>query len=106
MLTSRILALFTVLAAAVAFAAPPASECPQPRFTGKAPAEQYERRNPLPEGTDTRSAERFFRGNGRIVACATCHGENGDGRGPLAGEFSPPPRNFRCAQTVDGIPDG
>ena len=94
------------IAVASASAAPPASECPQPRFTGKAPPEIYERRNPLPEGTDTRGAERLFRGDGRKVACATCHGEKGDGRGPMSDQFSPPPRNFRCAQTVDGIPDG
>ena len=106
MLTIRTLATVVAFAAAGAIAAPPAAECPQPRFTGKAPADQYERVNPLPAGADTGAAARIFRGDGRKVACATCHGEKGDGRGPLSGEFSPPPRNFRCAQTVNGIPDG
>jgi len=99
-------AAVAALGASAALALPPPSECPQPRFTGQAPPDQYERRNPLPEGVDTRPAERIFRGDGRKVSCATCHGEKGDGRGPMASQFSPPPRNFRCAQTVDGIPDG
>jgi len=106
MFTGKILSACAAFAATAALAAPPASECPQPRFTGQAPPDQYERKNPLPEGTDTSAAMRLFKGDGSKVACATCHGEKGDGRGPLAGEFSPPPRNFKCAQTVDGIPDG
>jgi mono/diheme cytochrome c family protein len=94
-----------LLAAGSAAAASSAAVCPQPRFTGKAPSEYYERRNPL-EAADTRAAERVFRGDGRGVSCATCHGASGDGRGELSDQFSPPPRNFRCAQTVNGIPDG
>jgi mono/diheme cytochrome c family protein len=35
-----------------------------------------------------------------------CHGKDGDGRGQLSGQFDPPPRNFACAATIDGIPDG
>ena len=86
----------------------PASECPQPRFTGKAPDEYYTRVNPLPSTTDLGAAERIFRGTGRRgnVACATCHGEKGDGRGPMSSQFDPHPRNFQCAATVNGIPDG
>jgi mono/diheme cytochrome c family protein len=100
--------LCTALAASMmcAHAEPPPAQCPQPRFTGKAPPEYYERTNPLPAGSDLRAAERLYRGDGRGVACATCHGVNGEGSGPLADQFSPPPRNFRCAQTVNGIPDG
>jgi mono/diheme cytochrome c family protein len=39
-------------------------------------------------------------------SCVVCHGEDGDGNGQLASQFDPPPRNFACAATVDGIPDG
>jgi mono/diheme cytochrome c family protein len=27
--------------------------------------------------------------------CATCHGENGDGQGPVGKTLNPPPRNFQ-----------
>ena len=101
-----LLSVFMAGASFAALALPPPAECPQPRFTGRAPPEYYERTNPLPATTDLRAAERLFRGDGRGTSCATCHGANGDGRGPMAEMFSPPPRNFRCAQTVNGIPDG
>jgi mono/diheme cytochrome c family protein len=86
---------------------PPApSECPQPRFTGKAPDEYYSRANPLPAGTDLAAAARIFRGSDDRLACATCHGVKGDGRGPMSSQFDPHPRNFQCAATINGIPDG
>jgi len=100
------LALGLAAAGAAAQRQPAASECPQPRFTGKAPDEYYERKNPLPPGTDLAAAERIFLGSGGKIACASCHGEKGDGRGELSGMFDPRPRNFTCAQTVNGIPDG
>src|SRR6185436_2890971 len=84
----------------------PAAECPQPRYTGKAPDEYYERKNPLPPGTDLRAARRTYLGDGDSIACAACHGEKGDGRGRMAAMFDPRPRNFACAQTVNGVPDG
>jgi mono/diheme cytochrome c family protein len=87
-------------------AAPPPAECPQPRFTGRAPDAYYLRENPLVAGADLRFARRHYQGDARSVSCATCHGENGDGRGPMSDQFDPRPRNFACAQTVNGIPDG
>ena len=85
---------------------PPVSQCPQPRFTGKAPDQYYERKNPLPSSDAAlEAAERLYRGSGK-VACATCHGDKGAGDGPMATQFDPRPRNFACAQTVNGIPDG
>ena len=87
-----------------ALGAPGAGECPQPRFTGKAPDDYYQRTNPLPATTaNIQAGERLYGGN---TSCAMCHGKQGDGKGPLAGQFNPPPRNFVCAQTVRGIPDG
>jgi len=93
-------------AAGLVNATPGASECPQPRFTGRAPDTDYARVNPLPRDADVSSAERIYRGDGRTVSCATCHGVKGDGRGEMAPMFDPRPRNFACAQTVNGIPDG
>ena len=84
---------------------PPPGECPQPRFTGKAPDDYYNRESPLgPTQPNVTSGERWYRA-GR-VSCATCHGLKGDGKGPLSGQFVPRPRNFACAATVRGIPDG
>ena len=85
---------------------PPASDCPQPRFTGSAPPDYLAMQNPLPKDADARTARRIFLGDGESISCAKCHGEKGDGHGPMAGMFKPPPRNFRCAATVNGIPDG
>jgi mono/diheme cytochrome c family protein len=86
---------------------PPASECPQPRFTGKAPDEYYTRTNPLTgDKVDLTAAERLYLGGRGEFGCAACHGRKGDGKGPMAEHFNPPPRNFACAQTVNGIPDG
>ena len=83
-----------------------ATDCPQPRFTGSAPPEYLAMQNPLPKDADVRAAERFFRGDGDSISCAKCHGEKGDGRGAMSAMFDPPPRNFRCAATINGIPDG
>ncbi len=81
--------------------------CPQPRFTGKAPAEYLARGNPLtPADDDQRKAAALYDGKTRGVNCAICHGQKGDGKGPLAGLYEPPPRNFTCSQTINGVPDG
>ena len=92
---------------AAARAAPAIGECPQPRFTGKAPAQFYERINPLPATPEHLSAgERQYLGTPERESCALCHGRKGDGKGPLARQYDPPPRNFACAQTVVNVPDG
>jgi mono/diheme cytochrome c family protein len=105
----RFLLLLAGFAAALsvpAFAAAPSDECPQPRFTGSAPPEYLERKNPIPADADLGSAQRLFQGSGDGISCAKCHGEKGDGKGPMSKMFDPRPRNFQCAQTVNGIPDG
>jgi hypothetical protein len=82
-------------------------ECPQPRFTGKAPDEYYTRVNPLGSAnSSTRLAEAIFQGDAGSANCALCHGKRGNGKGPLSGQYDPPPRNFACAQTINGVPDG
>jgi mono/diheme cytochrome c family protein len=80
--------------------------CPQPRFTGTAPPEYLGRRNPLAPDADLGEAVRIFRGSSGRISCAQCHGEKGDGKGPMSAMFDPRPRNFACAATVNGIPDG
>lgn len=105
-MNARLACLVLAFGACAAFAQPPARECPEPRFTGKAPEEYLARTNPLAAGADLAEAERIYRGGPRGVSCATCHGAKGDGRGEMASMFDPRPRNFQCAQTVNGIPDG
>jgi mono/diheme cytochrome c family protein len=85
---------------------PPPAQCPQPRFTGKAPEDYYNRSNPLTANPALVAAGRRLYEKEASPGCQMCHGIKGDGRGPLSGQFDPPPRNFACAQTVKGIPDG
>lgn len=84
-----------------------APSCPQPRFTGQAPADYLARVNPLQDSdAHKRAAESMYLGKERSANCAICHGQKGEGKGPLANLYDPPPRNFACAKTVDGVPDG
>jgi mono/diheme cytochrome c family protein len=81
--------------------------CPQPRFTGKAPAEYFERSNPLAATLQRMSAGRqLYIGTDENGSCTICHGRDGAGNGPLARQYDPPPRNFACAKTVNNVPDG
>ena len=84
----------------------PPEACPQPRFTGQAPAALYSRVNPLPVNRPNRRAGRELYEDLSNPGCVMCHGKQGRGDGQLAGQFDPRPRNFACAATVDGIPDG
>jgi len=82
-------------------------QCPQPRFTGKAPEPYYSMSNPLQAGESNITAgERFYQSGAKPVPCARCHGSKGDGMGPMSAMFDPPPRNFTCARTINGVPDG
>lgn len=82
-------------------------ECPQPRFTAKAPDEYYARSVPSASSALTaQAAKPIFEGKSETANCAICHGKKGDGKGVLAAQFEPPPRNFTCAKTVKGVPDG
>lgn len=84
----------------------PEKQCPQPRFTGKAPEAVYNRVNPVAVGDEAVFNGRAIYESQAQPPCRLCHGVKGDGRGPLASQFSVPPRNFSCTETVRGIPDG
>ncbi len=101
-----LLALLVVLPGQTAHHNPPAAECPQPRFTGRAPEAVYNQVNPLKASRSNRRAGRELYEEALQPACADCHGDSGEGNGPLASQFEPQPRNFACAETVNGIPDG
>ena len=101
----RALPAITLLAWTVA-ALSQTGDCPQQRSTYKAPDEVYTLANPhrpTPEGVAV--GRRLYEKDAN-PACEMCHGIKGDGKGALAAQFDPRPRNFACAQTVNGIPDG
>ncbi len=87
--------------------APAPGECPQPRFTGSAPADYLARTNPLTATPQAlKAGEQLFLGTADAEFCSICHGRKGDGKGALAKQYDPPPRNFACAKTVVDVPDG
>lgn len=81
--------------------------CPQPRFTKKAPDIIYNLKNPL-EATpeNIKKGEMLYQVRAKPMPCKHCHGAKGDGRGPMARGFNPPPRDFTCDKTIKGVPDG
>jgi len=85
----------------------PSGVCPQPRKTPNAPADFRKMVNPLPVSNANVSAgKKLFHETAQPLACKQCHGENGDGQGPLGGGLVPPPRNFTCGQMMNDLPDG
>jgi mono/diheme cytochrome c family protein len=84
-----------------------AAVCPQPRQTPDAPAELRQARNPLaPTPEHLAAGEKLYRETAVPMACQFCHGERGDGLGPLAAGYTPRPRNLTCAETMAALPDG
>ena len=83
------------------------SQCPQPRFTGAAPAECHERKNLVtPDTREIAAGATLYASTARGAACGACHGVKGDGRGKLSSMFTPPPRDFTCARTINDVSDG
>lgn len=81
--------------------------CPQPRFTEQAPPEFYNLKNPLtPTEENIKKGKLLYLTKSKPMPCKVCHGVNGDGQGPMAKSFKPHPRDFTCAKTIDGVPDG
>ena len=89
------------------FSTPLWAACPQPRNTKQAPRELYNRVNPLkPTIENILEGKGLFEEKAKPLACKNCHGTSGDGKGMMAVGLTPPPRNFTCAQTINGVPDG
>jgi len=82
-------------------------DCPQPRFTKQAPKKIYRLVNPLKKNPENiKKGKILYLTRAKPMPCKHCHGINGDGRGSMSSGFNPPPRNFTCAKTIHGIPDG
>lgn len=84
-----------------------AGACVQPRKTAKAPDEFLTKTNPLSASAGTiQAGKTLFLKTAQPVACAMCHGEQGDGKGFMGAALVPPPRNFTCGDMMKNIPDG
>lgn len=82
-------------------------QCPQPRFTQQAPEEIYNLKNPLePTPENLKKGQMLYQSRAKPMPCKHCHGMSGDGKGPMARGFDPPPRDFTCSATIKGVPDG
>ena len=84
----------------------PPGQCPQQRSTFKAPDDIYTLQNPQRSSPERIAVGRRLYEKGAVPACEMCHGLKGDGKGTLATQFEPRPRNFTCADMLDEIPDG
>ena len=81
--------------------------CIQPRKTAKAPDEFLSKTNALPVSEGARQAGKtLFLKTAQPVACAMCHGDQGNGQGFMGAALIPPPRNFTCSAMMKNIPDG
>ena len=79
------------------------AQCPQYRETAQAPDDIYWQQNPLAADRGSfKAGKKLWKRND----CVKCHGKRGDGLGPLAKSFAPPPRNLACAEMMADIPDG
>lgn len=85
----------------------PLGECPQDRKTKKAPMNIHGKKNPLPASkSNIQAGEDLYLKKAKPLACAQCHGKQGDGKGPLGAGLKPAPRNFTCGSQMNDIPDG
>jgi mono/diheme cytochrome c family protein len=85
----------------------PTGVCPQPRKTVTAPEEFLKMTNPLPASSDVvQSGKALFLQTAKPIACAMCHGNEGNGQGFMGAALIPPPRNFTCGSMMKDIPDG
>ena len=81
--------------------------CVQPRKTAQAPAEFLAKTSPVPVSESTiQVGKTLFLKAAQPVACAMCHGDQGNGRGFMGAALTPPPRNFTCGVMMKNIPDG
>jgi mono/diheme cytochrome c family protein len=84
-----------------------ALRCPQPRDTERAPDRYQLLLNPLaPTRANLAAGRALYALEREGGSCASCHGPEGDGRGPDAASLVPPPRDFTCAATMAALTDG
>ena len=81
--------------------------CIQPRKTAQAPGAFLAKTKSLPASEGAiQAGKTLFLKTAQPVACALCHGEEGNGKGLMGAALVPPPRNFTCGAMMKNIPDG
>ncbi len=81
--------------------------CPQPRNTKRASGKFRKMTNPLEASqANINAGKKLFHETAMPLACKQCHGEKGDGNGPMGTALNPHPRNFTCDETMKDISDG
>jgi peptidoglycan hydrolase-like protein with peptidoglycan-binding domain len=78
--------------------------CPQPRKTKSAPANIA--RLDKTGGANSENGKKIYNKTAKPMACKMCHGDKGDGKGKLGAALKPNPRNFTCAETMQGVSAG
>ncbi len=78
--------------------------CPQPRKTKSAPA--HIAKLDKTGGADLENGKKIYHKSAKPMACKQCHGDQGDGLGKLGKALKPKPRNFTCAETMEGVSVG
>ncbi len=82
-------------------------ECSQIRKTPEAPQKYLSIKNPLPPDSKTlKTGESLFHNQAKPIACKTCHGITGNGKGDPGFESTPSARNFTCSKIMNKLPDG
>ena len=85
----------------------PSGVCPQPSKTKRAPGKFRKQTNPLPNSPENiKAGKKLYHETAQPLACVQCHGEKGDGAGPMGAALNPHPRNFTCGETMKDISDG
>ena len=81
--------------------------CTQNRKTIIAPRAYLEKENPLrKEPRHIKKGKVLSHIKVKPIACKQCHGMGGDGKGAMALNMNPKPRNFTCKATMNDISDG
>jgi mono/diheme cytochrome c family protein len=68
----------------------------------RVPAQMKKLQNPVPANNEAVGAGMMV----YMDHCQSCHGENGDGRGPKAEQLSVAPANFMDTHTMSAVTDG
>ena len=64
-------------------------------------------KNPLPaDAANIKAGADLYNKKAKPIACKTCHGVKGDGKGDADFESTPPARIFTCKKTMEALPDG